>query len=112
MGLGDKLKDLRQQAQKAVAEHKDQIQTTLETVGTVADQKTKGRYSAKIAKVGEKASSSLEKLGSSETHADTTGGEAADDQPAAAASSIPAEGSPAEPPAATEDPNYEPPSFS
>jgi gas vesicle protein len=63
MGFGDKLKELRDQAQSAVAENKDKIQGAVATVGEVANTKTKGKYADKIAKVGEKVSSSVEKMG-------------------------------------------------
>jgi hypothetical protein len=63
MGFGDKLKELRDQAQSAVAENKDKIQGAVATVGEVANTKTKGKYADKIAKVGEKVNSSVEKIG-------------------------------------------------
>jgi hypothetical protein len=71
MGLRDKLTDLRQQAQETVAEHKDQIQGAVETAGAVADQKTRGKYTDKIAKYGQRASDAVEKFGE---HASGEGG--------------------------------------
>jgi gas vesicle protein len=64
MGFGDKLKELRDQAQSAVAENKDKIQGAVMTVGEAANTKTKGKYADKIAKVGEKVTSSVDKMGS------------------------------------------------
>ena len=63
MGFGDKLKELRDQAQSAVAENKDKITGAVASVGDVANTKTKGKYADKIAKVGEKVTSSVEKIG-------------------------------------------------
>jgi hypothetical protein len=63
MGLRDRLIDLRKQAQEAVAEHKDEIQGAMETAGAAVDKKTHGKYTDKIAKYGQKASSAVEKFG-------------------------------------------------
>ena len=64
MGLRDKLTDLREQAQQAVAEHKDEIQGAMETTSAAVDQKTHGRYTDKISKYGQKATRAVEKFGS------------------------------------------------
>jgi hypothetical protein len=63
MGFGDKFKDLAKQAQDAVAEHKEQIHDAVDAVGVAADRRTHGKYTAKIAKMGEKAGDAVEKLG-------------------------------------------------
>lgn len=63
MGLRDRLTDLRKQAQETVAEHKDEIQGAMETAGAAVDKKTHGKYTDKIAKYGQKASSAVEKFG-------------------------------------------------
>ena len=70
MGFGERLKDLRDQAQHAVADNKDKIQGAVQSVGEVANAKTKGKYADKIAKVGEKVNAGVEKIGGTET-ADT-----------------------------------------
>jgi MT0933-like antitoxin protein len=62
MGLRDKLTGLREQAQEAVAEHKEQIQNAMETTGEAIDRKTHGKYTDKIAKYGQKASDAVDKL--------------------------------------------------
>ena len=62
MGFGDKLKGLRDQAQQAVAENKEKIQSAVETVGVAANEKTGGKYANKIMKVGEKVTASVEKV--------------------------------------------------
>jgi hypothetical protein len=62
MGFGDKLKGLKDQAQQAVAENKDKIQGAVQVVGEAANTKTRGRYATKIAKVGEKVESSVDKF--------------------------------------------------
>jgi hypothetical protein len=67
MGLGDKFKDLAKQAQESVVEHKEQLQGAVEAVGVAADRKTKGRHTDKIARMGQKASDALDRLGSDES---------------------------------------------
>jgi MT0933-like antitoxin protein len=62
MGFGDKLKDLRKQAEVAVAEHKDKIQSVVENAGAVANDRTGGKYATKIMKVGEKATAAVDKI--------------------------------------------------
>jgi predicted lipid-binding transport protein (Tim44 family) len=66
MGLGDKFKDLKKQAQDSVVEHRDQIQDAVGVVGMAVDRKTKGRHTQRIAKFGQKASVAVDKLGSDE----------------------------------------------
>ncbi len=60
MGLRDKLTGLREQAQEAVAEHKEQIQSGMETAGAAVDRKTHGKYTDKIAEYGQKAADAIE----------------------------------------------------
>jgi hypothetical protein len=62
MGFGDKLKDLRKQAQEAVAEHRDQIEGAVGAVGVAANAKTRGKHTQRIAKFGEKATNALDKF--------------------------------------------------
>ena len=64
MGLKDKLTGLREQAQEAVAEHKDHIQNAVETAGAAVDRKTHGKYTDKIVKYGQKANDAVEKAAS------------------------------------------------
>lgn len=75
----DKVQDLRGQAQHLVADNKDKIQGAAASVGKVADVKTKGRYSSRILKVGEKFNEAVEKLGEDArdpgTYAETTAAE-------------------------------------
>jgi MT0933-like antitoxin protein len=77
MGLRDKIAGLREQAQEAVAQHRDQIQDAMETAGAAVDRKTHGKYTDKIAKYGEKATNAVESFsggasdeGAPGTHAD------------------------------------------
>jgi hypothetical protein len=63
MGFGDRLKDLAKQAQGSVAEHKEQIVEAVDRASVVADQRTGGKYTDKIAKVGQKAERVVDKLG-------------------------------------------------
>ena len=93
MGLGDKFKHLKQQAQEAVVEHRDEIQEAVGVVGVAADRKTKGRYTQKIAKFGQKANEAVDKV--------------AEDQPAGAQepSGTTAPGAAAEPAASEANPS-------
>ena len=62
MGFGDKLKDLRKQAQEAVSEHSEQLHSALDVAGAAANAKTRGKHTQRIAKFGEKASEKLDKF--------------------------------------------------
>ncbi len=62
MGLGDKFKDAAKQARESVADHKDQLHDVVDAVGVAADRKTRGRYTTRIAKLGEKAGGAVDKL--------------------------------------------------
>lgn len=101
MGFGDKLKGLKDQAQQAVAENKDKIQDAVQIVGEAANTKTHGKYATKIAKVGEKVESKVDKFAQGEGAEGTSGGTAtgatASDAPAASVTHEPAPYS--EPPA-------------
>ena len=66
MGLGDKFKDLAKQAQETVAEHKDEIHDALDKASVAADQKTHGKYTDKIAKMGQKAGEAVDKVSGGE----------------------------------------------
>jgi hypothetical protein len=121
MGFGDKLKDLRKQAQDAVVEHSEQIHNALDVAGTAANAKTRGKHTQRIAKFGEKASEKLDKFAAgaeggedatAESGAPEGAAPAADAAPAAAGavadapeSSIPA----GEPEAPTSPPSAPPP---
>ena len=74
MGFGEKLKELRDQAQQAVAENRDRIQGAVQVVGEAANSKTRGKYADTIAKVGERVSGGVERFakpGDADTPADT-----------------------------------------
>ncbi len=62
MGFGDKLKDLKKQAQQSVAEHRDQIEDAVGAAGMIVDKKTKGRHTHRIAKFGQKAGEAVDKF--------------------------------------------------
>jgi phage shock protein A len=66
MGLGDKFKDLAKQAQDAVAEHKEQIHDAVDAVSAAADEKTRGKHTAKIAKMNQRASEAVDKFSQSD----------------------------------------------
>jgi hypothetical protein len=80
MGLGDKLKELKKQAQESVAEHSEQIHDAVGVAAAAVDKKTHGKHTAKIAKFGQKAVDKVDKFG------DGTGAEAGTErEPAAGA---------------------------
>lgn len=62
MGLSDRLKDLKTKATDAAVERSEQIHDAVEKVATTADQRTGGKYSEHIQKVGAKADSLVESL--------------------------------------------------
>jgi hypothetical protein len=66
MGFGDKFKGLKKQAQKSVAEHRDQIDDAVGVVGMAVDKKTKGRHTQRIAKFGQKTSQAVDKFADEE----------------------------------------------
>jgi hypothetical protein len=66
MGFGDKLKDLRKQAQEAVAENSEKIHTALDAAAVAANEKTGGKHAQRIVKFGEKASGAVDKFGADE----------------------------------------------
>jgi len=78
MGLGDRLKGLREQAQQAVGEHRDQIQDAVHGLGEVANKRTHGKYADKISKFDAKATEAVVKFGgeSGEEGTDTVAGSA------------------------------------
>jgi hypothetical protein len=67
--FGDKLKDLRKQAQDAVAENRDKIHEAVDVVSTTVDQKTGGKHTAKIAKFGEQADAAVDRFSESDDQA-------------------------------------------
>jgi hypothetical protein len=62
MGLADKLKDLRKQAEDAAVEHKDQLQEGVQKAEAAADQRTGGKYHEQIHQAGAKANAFIEGL--------------------------------------------------
>jgi hypothetical protein len=67
--FGDKLKDLRKQAQDAVAENREKIHDAVDVVSTTVDQKTGGKHTAKIAKFGEQADAAVNRFSESDDQA-------------------------------------------
>ena len=62
MGITDRLKDLTKKAEDTAAEHKEQIQQAVQKAGTAADERTGGRYSEQIQKVGAKVQTVVDRL--------------------------------------------------
>jgi hypothetical protein len=80
MGLTDRFKDLKAKAEEAVVEHSDQIHGAVEKATAAADQRTGGKYSERIQKVGAKADGLVQSLEGSGDQAPTEGEEQAPDQ--------------------------------
>jgi hypothetical protein len=72
--FGDKLKDLRKQAQDAVAENREKIHDAVDVVSTTVDQKTGGKHTAKIAKFGEQAGAAVDRFSESDEEGAGEGG--------------------------------------
>ncbi|MGH2869938.1 MAG: antitoxin [Solirubrobacteraceae bacterium] len=64
MGLSDKLKQFGDKAKEAAGEHRDQISQAVETAGAVADRRTRGKYTDKIAKATTKTEGMVDRLAS------------------------------------------------
>ena len=78
MGLADRLSQLTKRAKDTAAEHKDQVEQTLQKAATAADQRTGGKYHDKITQAEAKAEGYVENLEPSEP---TTPQQAADTEP-------------------------------
>jgi hypothetical protein len=72
MGFSDRLKELGDKAKNAAADNKDRISGAVESAGAIADQRTRGKYSDKIAKATEKTGALVDRLAPSQ---DTQAGE-------------------------------------
>lgn len=62
MGIRDRLKDLTGKAKDSAAEHKQQVEQTLEKAALAADQRTGGKYHDQIAKAETRAEEYVQKL--------------------------------------------------
>jgi hypothetical protein len=80
MGISDRLKDLKTKATDAAAEHSDKLHEAVDRVATVADQRTGGKYTERIQKVGAKAEGLVESLAPSDAVAPSDGEPAAQAQ--------------------------------
>ncbi len=78
MGLTDRLKDLKEKAEDAVVERKDQIHASVEKAAAAADQRTGGKYHEKIHKAGDKALGMVDNLRAPEEPRSGDTGETAD----------------------------------
>ncbi len=108
MGFGDKVKQVGQLVQRTVSSNQDRIGGAVDTVGSVANKTTKGKFADQIAKVGEKAKEGVGKLSADgHTAADAEAGAKASGADDAAKAASSAEGAgeqedqPSEPPAST-----------
>ncbi len=62
MGLSDKLKQMTDKAKESAVEHREQISSAGATAGTLADRRTQGRYSDKIAKATSKTEAAVDRF--------------------------------------------------
>jgi len=62
MGISDRLKDLKDKAAEAAAEHSEQIHGAVEKVATSADAHTGGKYTERIQAAGAKAGNLVESI--------------------------------------------------
>ena len=85
MGFGDKVKQVGQLVQRTVSSNQDRIGGAVDTVGSVANKTTKGKFADQIAKVGEMAKEGVGKL-SADGHTATETEGAADAEAGAKAS--------------------------
>ena len=98
-------KNLTEQAREAVAERKDKIHGAVDAVSVAANEKTHGKYAAKIAKVGQKASEAVEKF-SGEAGADETAASDPWAAPSASVADAPATRAPAAAPSFAGGPSF------
>jgi hypothetical protein len=104
MGLSDKLKQITEKAKESAVEHREQISGAVETAGVIADKRTRGRYSDKIAKAASKTEAAVDRFAGPPTAEDAPAAAtppAATPPPAAEGSQPASEGSP---PASAESP--------
>jgi len=106
MGFGDKLKDLRKQAQEAVSENSEKIHNALDAAAVAANEKTGGKHAQRIVKFGEKAGGAVDKFAASGGEAEGAAEAEAPDAAAAPEPSVPAGDpeAPTTPPAAAAPP--------
>ena len=100
MGLSDKLKAITDKAKDSAAEHREQISNAVETAGVIADKRTRGRYSDKIAKAASKTESAVDRFAGQESGETGETGETAAASPPATPPATP----PPTPPPGTEEP--------
>jgi hypothetical protein len=62
MALSDRLKQLSDKAKESATDHHEQITNAVETAGGIADKRTRGRYSDKIAKATAKTEAAVDRL--------------------------------------------------
>ena len=68
MGFRDRVNDLAKQAKDTVAAHQEQIHDAVEQVSVAADEKTHGKYTARIAKVGERTKAAVDTMAAGGGH--------------------------------------------
>jgi ElaB/YqjD/DUF883 family membrane-anchored ribosome-binding protein len=66
MGLADRLSQLTKRAKDTAAEHKDQVEQTLQKAAAAADQRTGGKYHDQITNAKTKAEGYVQNLEPSE----------------------------------------------
>ena len=114
MGFGDRLKELRDQAQQAVTENREKIQGAVQNLGEAVNDRTEGKYAETIAKAGQRVSEAVDKLSKPDADAAAGADGAADADGAAGADgagSDPAGATEQPAPAAAPEPPSAPPEF-
>jgi hypothetical protein len=81
MGISDRLKDLKDKAAEAAAEHSEQIHGAVEKAATSADAHTGGKYTERIQAAGAKAGSLVESLKAAGGQGQVDGSQTAQAQP-------------------------------
>jgi DNA-binding protein H-NS len=66
MGLADRINELTKRAKDTTAEHKDQVEQSLQKAAIAADRQTGGKYHDQIAKAEAKAEDYVQNLEPSE----------------------------------------------
>jgi MT0933-like antitoxin protein len=104
MGLSDKLKQVTEKAKESAAEHREQITGAVETAGAIADKRTRGRYSDKIAKATSKTEAAVDRIARQPSGEDAPGATPPGASGASPPAATPPPASGASPPAATPPP--------
>ncbi|MGI8713824.1 MAG: antitoxin [Solirubrobacteraceae bacterium] len=62
MGLSDRLKQFGDKAKESAVEHREEISNAVETMGGLADKRTGGKYTDKIAQAASKTEAAVDRF--------------------------------------------------